>query len=117
VGASEQDSEASADQESSEVELQCQGCPATSKSICPISKKRGTPQTIKWGKSATRKTKVRKGRKWVTKKKKVKCGLWCMNCVNLWRSHFKGQWKIGLAKLQSKLANAERRATGDGAHK
>lgn len=69
---------------SSSIELNCVGCERTSKSQCPIAKKKGETKFVKlrWGKTSTRKRGTKNG---AVTKKKIKCGEWCNNCINVAR--------------------------------
>jgi len=63
------------------AELTCIGCDITSKSHCPVAKKKREPFTkVKWGKQTSRRVKDKFGKH---RKKNVRCGSWCSLCVRL----------------------------------
>ena len=114
--AGDEDSEASGgggsdDGSDSSAELWCAGCPISSKSDCPIAKKKGVQERVKWGKTASRKVSRDKRKHKHAKKVKKRCGSWCWTCVCLWKLRFKKKWKVTLKGLRVVLKKEKKEHT------
>ena len=90
----------------SSPELQCSGCPASSKSECPLEALKGLKgRRIAWGKTSTRKVKCRRTGKRLRVIRKT--GEWCRICYNIWRLRYKRKYKGDIKQIKSDLESKD----------
>ena len=90
----------------SSPELQCSGCPASSKSECPLEALKGLKgRRIAWGKTSTRKVKCRRTGKRLRVIRKT--GEWCRICYNIWRLRYKRKYKGDINNNKSDLESKD----------
>eukprot|EP00969_Alexandrium_andersonii_P264769 11702517-Alexandrium_andersonii.AAC.1 len=91
--------------EDSGTTLVCAGCKIKSNDHCPVAKKKGSLERVRWARNRTKKVSGAAG----TKTKKVPSGAWCRTCYNLWRSHFKKEVP-DLGQVEAILADPKEKA-------